>query len=91
VTAYGSTRSTLPTSSAVWPACHQRRFLVPNDVGDVDVLYDQVTGDRFRHGTRLLRWRPDKSPGQCLMEQMIHEVRPAELATMNHAPGARRK
>lgn len=52
----------------------------------VEVLYDQVTGDRFRHGTRLLRWRPDKAPGQCHMEQMIHEVRPAELATMGHAP-----
>jgi ATP-dependent DNA ligase len=57
----------------------------------VEVLYDQVTGDRFRHGTKLLRWRPDKAPGQCLMEQMIHEVRPTELATMNHAPGSRRK
>lgn len=49
----------------------------------VEVLYDQVTADRFRHGTRLLRWRPDKSPDQCLMDQMMHEVRPAELATMN--------
>ena len=28
----------------------------------VEVLYDQVTGARFRHGTRLLRWRPDKAP-----------------------------
>ena len=53
----------------------------------VEVLYDQVTGDRFRHGTRLLRWRPDKAPRQCLIDQMIHE----ELATMNHAPGAARK
>ena len=51
----------------------------------VEVLYDQVTGDRFRHGTRLLRWRPDKSPGQCVMEQLIHEVRPAELATVNRS------
>ncbi len=50
----------------------------------VEVLYDQVTGGRFRHGTKLLRWRPDKAPGQCLMDQLIHEVRPAELATMNH-------
>ncbi len=46
----------------------------------VEVLYDQVTGDRFRHGTRILRWRPDKSPAQCTMDQLIHEVRPAELA-----------
>jgi len=48
----------------------------------VEVLYDQVTGQRFRHGTRLLRWRPDKAPAQCRMEQLIHELRPAELATI---------
>ena len=36
----------------------------------VEVLFDHVTGDRFRHGTRFLRWRPDKAPRQCRMEQM---------------------
>jgi ATP-dependent DNA ligase len=37
----------------------------------VEVQYDRVTGDRFRHGARLLRWRPDKAPQQCAMEQMV--------------------
>lgn len=36
----------------------------------VEVRFDQVTGERFRHGTRLLRWRPDKAPAQCTMEQI---------------------
>ena len=36
----------------------------------VEVSYDHFTGDRFRHGTRLLRWRPDKSPKQCRMDQV---------------------
>ena len=27
-------------------------------------------GDRFRHGTRFLRWRPDKSPAQCKFDQL---------------------
>lgn len=36
----------------------------------VEVRFDQVTGERFRHGTKLLRWRPDKSPRQCTMEQL---------------------
>lgn len=36
----------------------------------VEVRYDQVTGNRFRHGTRLVRWRPDKSPRQCAFEQI---------------------
>ena len=28
----------------------------------VEVTYDHFTGDRFRHGTKIVRWRPDKSP-----------------------------
>jgi ATP-dependent DNA ligase len=36
----------------------------------VEVCYDHFSGARFRHGTRLLRWRPDKSPRQCTMEQV---------------------
>lgn len=36
----------------------------------VEVSYDHVTEGRFRHGTRFLRWRPDKAPRQCTMEQI---------------------
>ena len=36
----------------------------------VEVEYDHVSGDRFRHGTRLVRWRPDKAPRQCTFEQI---------------------
>ena len=36
----------------------------------VEVAFDHVSGDRFRHGTRLIRWRPDKRPDQCRMEQL---------------------
>jgi ATP-dependent DNA ligase len=36
----------------------------------VEVRYDHVTGDRFRHGTKLLRWRPDKAPKQCTFDQL---------------------
>ena len=36
----------------------------------VEVRYDHVTGDRFRHGTKLVRWRPDKAPRQCTFEQL---------------------
>ena len=38
----------------------------------VEVAYDHFTGGRFRHGTRILRWRPDKAPRQCTMEQVEH-------------------
>jgi ATP-dependent DNA ligase len=36
----------------------------------VEVSFDHVTDGRFRHGTRLLRFRPDKAPRQCGMEQI---------------------
>jgi ATP-dependent DNA ligase len=45
----------------------------------VEVRYDHVTDDRFRHGTKLVRWRPDKSPKQCTFEQMQREARPSKL------------
>lgn len=41
----------------------------------VEVQYDHFTGGRFRHGTKLLRWRPDKAPGRCTMAQVEHESR----------------
>ncbi|MFL5172818.1 MAG: ATP-dependent DNA ligase [Microvirga sp.] len=45
----------------------------------VEVRYDHITGGRFRHGTKLLRWRPDKAPRQCTFEQMEQEARPGKL------------
>jgi ATP-dependent DNA ligase len=35
-----------------------------------EVCYDHFTDGRFRHGTRFLRWRPDKAPQQCTLEQI---------------------
>jgi ATP-dependent DNA ligase len=45
-----------------------------------EVRYDHVTGRRFRHGTRFLRWRPDKAPAQCSVDQLRPEARPEVLA-----------
>jgi ATP-dependent DNA ligase len=45
----------------------------------VEVRYDHVTGDRFRHGTGLMRWRPDKSPRQCTFDQLEKPARPGKL------------
>jgi len=36
----------------------------------VEVQYDHFSQGRFRHGTKLLRWRPDKLPAQCTMDQV---------------------
>ena len=38
----------------------------------VEVAFDHTTARRFRHATRLLRWRPDKAPRQCTMEQLLN-------------------
>jgi ATP-dependent DNA ligase len=36
----------------------------------VEVAYDHFTGERFRHGTKIIRWRSDKAPRQCTMDQV---------------------
>ena len=46
----------------------------------VEVCYDHFSGGRFRHGTRLLRWRPDKAPRQCTMDQV--KQKKADLMTL---------
>jgi ATP-dependent DNA ligase len=63
----------------------ERRFSEPNRWGTngleetplrrelvAEVRYDKVQGNRFRHGTKLIRFRPDKDPAQCTWR----EVRP---------------
>jgi ATP-dependent DNA ligase len=39
----------------------------------VEVEYDHFSGGRFRHGTRFLRWRPDKEPEMCKLAQVEKE------------------
>ncbi len=62
----------------------------------VEVSYDQVTDGRFRHGTMLLRWRPDKAPWQCTREQIGESLRPGKLVRQSckrqvlRAPGRSR-
>jgi ATP-dependent DNA ligase len=48
--------------------------LQPKLVGEFQ--YDHFSGGRFRHGTKFLRWRPEKKPEQCTMEQ----IRPIKQA-----------
>jgi ATP-dependent DNA ligase len=43
----------------------------------VEVSYDQLTGERFRHATRFERWRADKDPRDCTMEQLERPEGPA--------------
>ncbi|HEY0511896.1 MAG TPA: ATP-dependent DNA ligase [Thermoanaerobaculia bacterium] len=45
-----------------------------------EVRYDHFSGDRFRHGAKFLRWRPEKRPDQCTFEQV--RVRPITLSKL---------
>jgi ATP-dependent DNA ligase len=45
----------------------------------VEVRYDKVQGARFRHGTKLIRWRDDKDPRDCTWR----ELRPARSSGAN--------
>ena len=49
---------------------------------DAEVQYDHFSQGRFRHGTRFLRWRPDKAPRQCTLAQVKQEsgVTPMKLS-----------
>jgi len=54
--------------SAMNPRSTEWEPLAPERV--VEVGYDHFTGGRFRHGTRFVRWRPDKAPEQCTFAQL---------------------
>jgi len=43
----------------------------------VEVQFDHFTGGRFRHGTKFLRWRPEKAPHDCTMKQVRRESQSA--------------
>jgi ATP-dependent DNA ligase len=47
----------------------------------VEVAYDHLQGDRFRHATSFRRWRPDRDPSSCTYGQLDTPV-PAELAEL---------
>jgi ATP-dependent DNA ligase len=57
----------------------------------VEVQYDHFSGGRFRHGTKFLRWRPDKPAKACKMEQVLAARPSVELLNAGERPKRRRK
>lgn len=41
----------------------------------VEVAYDAMEGDRFRHTARFVRWRPDRDPRSCDYQQLERPIR----------------
>ena len=68
-----------PGGPSRWKTARSAQWQPLKPVLVVEVKYDQVTARRFRHGTGLVRWRPDKNPKQCTFDQLKPELRPSEL------------
>jgi len=73
----------------------ERRFSEPNRWGTgeleeapvrpelvVEVRYDKVQGNRFRHGTKLIRWREDKDARDCTWRE-LRPPRDADAPTVD--------
>ena len=53
-----------------WNAGKDMSFIALRPERVVEVRYDQLQGDRFRHNARFVRWRPDREPASCTYDQL---------------------
>ena len=74
-----------PGGPSRWKSTEEPWFpLAPKLV--IEVQYDHVTAGRFRHGTRLLRWRTDKVPRQCTIDQLAQSEAASPLQLLEAKP-----
>lgn len=66
-----------PGGLSRWSTKHSMEWQPVDPKLVAEVQFDHFTGGRFRHGTKFLRWRPEKDPRQCTMEQVQRENRSA--------------
>lgn len=66
-----------PGGLSRWSTKHSMELEPLDNKLVAEVQFDHFTGGRFRHGTRFLRWRPDKSPRQGTLKQVKRENRSA--------------
>jgi ATP-dependent DNA ligase len=71
-----------PGGPSRWSGGEARPYVPLRPELVVEVIYDQVTAGRFRHGARFHRWRPDKAADQCTRGQLVRELQPAELSSL---------
>jgi ATP-dependent DNA ligase len=69
-----------PGGPSRWRTARSAQWEPLKPVLVAEVKYDQVTSHRFRHGTGLLRFRPDKDPKECTFDQLKPELRPSQFA-----------
>lgn len=61
---------TVPGRPSRWSTRRSSEWIPLSPRLVVEVSYDHFTGGRFRHGTRIMRWRADKKPKQCTLAQL---------------------
>ena len=76
-----------PGGVSRWSGDKDLEFEPVRPVVVAEVSYDQLTGDRFRHATRFERWRPDKDPRSCTMDQLERPVGPGVIEMLRTAAG----
>jgi ATP-dependent DNA ligase len=59
-----------PGGPSRWSTARSTEWQPLRPVLVCEVRYDHFAGGRFRHGTKFLRWRPDKAPRQCTLAQL---------------------
>ena len=62
--------SNAPGGPSRWSTTRSGEWQPLKPVLVVEVCFDHFSGERFRHGTKLMRWRPDKSPRLCTLDQV---------------------
>jgi ATP-dependent DNA ligase len=66
-----------PGGLSRWSTKHSMEWQPLDPTLVVEVQFDHFTGGRFRHGTRFLRWRPEKAPRDCTIKQVRREDKSA--------------
>lgn len=77
--AHAANEGRLPGGQSRWNATKDLSWEPLRAELVAEVAYEHMQGDRFRHATRLLRWRPDKKPAECDYAQ-LETIAPFELA-----------
>jgi ATP-dependent DNA ligase len=66
----GGRAQRLPGATSRWSAGKDLAWVALRPERVCEVRYDHLQGDRFRHATTFLRWRPDKPPEACRYDQL---------------------
>jgi ATP-dependent DNA ligase len=78
VEAHGDGSGRMPGAPSRWNATKDMTWSPLRIELVAEVAYEHLQGDRFRHATRLVRFRPDRDPASCTYDQ-LEQVVPYEL------------